>query len=51
MMESVNARSATSHALAVIDGRLNINGGRPTPPTAKKPKLLDQVTSDPNTAL
>jgi len=36
MMETVNA-------FAVIDGGRSIKNGTSTPPTAQKPKLLDQV--------
>lgn len=43
MMETVNARRAINQPFAVIDGGLSIKNGTPTPPTAPKPKLLDQV--------
>jgi integron integrase len=43
MMETVNAPRPINLTLAVIDGGLSIKNGTLTPPTAPKPKLLDQV--------
>ena len=43
MMETVSASRASNQPFAVIDGGLSIKNGTPTPPTAPKPKLLDQV--------
>lgn len=43
MMESTNAHRPVPHALVVLDGGLNIKNGMPTPPTAQKPRLLEQV--------
>jgi integron integrase len=43
MMETVNAHRPINHSFAVIDGGLSIKNGTPAPPSAQKPKLLDQV--------
>jgi site-specific recombinase XerC len=42
-MESINTHRPINRTLAVIDGGLNLKNGTLTPPTAPKPKLLDQV--------
>ncbi len=42
-METVNAPKPVHRSLAVIDGGLNCTTDTPTPPTAAKPRLLDQV--------
>ena len=43
MMETVKASRASNQPFAVIDGGLSSKNGTPAPPTAQKPKLLDQV--------
>ena len=43
MMETINTHKPINHSLAVIDGGINLKNGTPWPPTAQKPKLLDQV--------
>jgi integron integrase len=42
-VETVNAPKPVHRSLAVIDGGLNYKTDAPAPPTAPKPKLLDQV--------
>ena len=42
-MAPVSTQKLMNGAFAVIDGGLNIKNGTPAPPTAPKPKLLDQV--------
>jgi integrase len=43
MMETVKASRAINQPFAMIAGGLSIKNGPPTPPTAPKPKLLDEV--------
>ena len=42
-MDILNSRAPMNRALAVIDGRLHSKTGISQPPTAQKPKLLEQV--------
>jgi integron integrase len=43
MMETANTDRPTNRTLVVIDGGLNVKIPNQSPPTAPKPKLLDQV--------
>ena len=42
-MNNISTHSPTNRTLAVIDGGLNFKTGVQPPPSALKPKLLDQV--------
>jgi hypothetical protein len=42
-METINTHSPINRTLVVIDGGLNVKVPNQSPPTAPKPKLLDQV--------
>ena len=42
-MDILNSRAPMNRPLAVIDGGLHSKTGVPKPPTAQKPKLLEQV--------
>jgi UDP-2,3-diacylglucosamine pyrophosphatase LpxH len=43
MMNNISTHGPTNRTLAVIDGGLNFKAGVQPPPSALKPKLLDQV--------
>lgn len=43
MMNNISTHSLSNRTLAVIDGGLNFKAGVQPPPSALKPKLLDQV--------